>query len=174
MKKVLVTGGGGFIGGHFKRLIENDFEVTNYDLKEEWDIRQSLPYAEFDYVVHFAAKRNVSESELYPKDYIDTNCWGTLNLLRSYSDARFINISSSSVNDVRSVYGATKQFAEAMVNRCENSLNIRLYNVFGEHQPIESGAVLTNFIKAKQNKEVPIVYGSGHQKRDFTYVGDVV
>ena len=129
---------------------------------------------EFDYVVHFAAKRNVSESELYPKDYIDTNCWGTLNLLKYYAGTRFINISSSSVNDVKSVYGATKQFAESMANRGENSLNIRLYNVFGESQPLESGAVLTNFINAKRNGEPPIIYGSGDQKRDFTYVGDVV
>ena len=174
MKKVLVTGGSGFIGGHFKRLIEKDFDVTNYDLKEAWDIRHLLPSKSFDYVVHFAALRSIPKGELNPKEFIDTNCWGTVNLLRLFPEARFINISSSSVIDVKSVYGATKQFAESVVNMHQNALNIRLHNVFGEGQPFESDTVLVNFIKAKLSGDAPIVYGGGRQRKDFTYVGDVV
>lgn len=174
MKKVLVTGGSGFIGKHFIYRIEKLFQVTNYDLLEGYDIRSILPFESFDYVVHFAAKRSVQEGELFPKEYIDTNCWGTLNLLVRNKNSRFINISSSSVNEVKSIYGATKQFAESIANMHENSLNIRLYNVFGEGQSLNSGAVLTSFIKAKQADVAPIVYGSGNQRRDFTYVEDVV
>ena len=174
MKKVCVTGGSGFIGSHFIKLIEQKYEVYNYDSKEGYDIRGMLPYTEFDYIVHFAAMRSVSEGEKYPKDYIEVNCWGTMNMLVRNPKARFINISSSSVNDVRSVYGATKQFSESVVSMRPNNLNIRLYNVFGEGQPMDSNSVIVNFIKCRRDGEIATIYGDGTQSRDFTYVGDVV
>ena len=174
MKKVLVTGGSGFIGKHFVRLIEKSYDVTNYDLKEGYDIRGQLPYGKFDYVVHFAALKSVPEGEKNPHAFIDTNCWGTVNILDRYKDARFLNISSSSVNDVRSVYGATKAFSEHIVMKHPNSLNIRLYNVFGEGQDFKLGGVIAKFICCRFNNIAPTLYGDGSQTRDFTYVGDVV
>lgn len=174
MKKVLVTGGSGFIGRHFISLIEKNYDVTNYDLGEGYDIRSAMPFNTFDYVVHFAALKSVPDSEANPHNFIDTNCWGTTNLAERYREARFINISSSAVNEVKSVYGATKQFAEAIVSRLPNALNIRLYNVFGEGQSLKHGGVLSKFINARLTGNAPVIYGDGEQTRDFTYVGDVV
>jgi len=72
------------------------------------------------------------------------------------------------------VYGATKNFAEHIGNQHKNCLNVRLYNVFGEGQPLDSGAVVPAFISAMLKGEVPTVYGFGEPTRDFTYVKDVV
>lgn len=174
MKKILVTGGSGFIGTHFIRLVEKNYDITNYDLEEGYDIRGAMPYNVFDYVVHFGALKSVPASEENPHNFIDTNCWGTTNVAERNKNARFINISSSAVNDVKSVYGATKQFAESVVSRLKNSLNIRLYNVFGEGQSLRYGGVLSKFINSKLTGEAPVIYGDGNQTRDFTYVADVV
>jgi len=174
VKKVLVTGGSGFIGGHFIKLIERDFDVTNYDLEEGYDIRGALPFNTFDYVVHFAALKSVPDGEANPHNFIDTNCWGTTNIAERNKDSRFIFISSSSANEVRSIYGATKLFGEQVVKRLKNSLSIRIYNVFGEGQSLKNGGVLAKFIGAKMNGDAPVIYGDGEQTRDFTYVGDVV
>ena len=174
MKSVLVTGGSGFIGKHFIHKIEKNYDVVNYDLVEGYDIRGIMPYHKFDCIVHFAALKGVTEGEYWPHEYINTNCWGTANLLSYYPDTRFINISSSSANHLKSIYGATKQFTETIVSFKSNTLNIRLYNVFGENQPLSSSAVLPSFMKCKLNSEPPTIYGDGLQKRDFTYVGDVV
>ena len=174
MKKLLVTGGSGFIGSHFINLVKKEYAVTNWDIKTGYDIRSSLPKKSFDYVVHFASLRSIPAGELDPRAYIDNNCWGIVNLLRQFPDSRFINISSSSVQNVFSVYAATKQFAESMTLKHKNSLNVRLHNVFGEGQPFNSGTCVAQFIECKINNQIPVIYGGGDQKRDFTYVQDVV
>jgi len=172
MRKVLITGHKGFIGSHLKKLIP---DAKGMDLWDGDDILMHLPKKKFTHVFHLAASRSVPIGEKYPKNFIDNNCWGTCRIMRAYPDARIINISSSSVNDVKSIYGATKAFGELMGNMHKNWLNVRLYNVFGEGQPFESGAVVPSFIKSKLKPlEVPVVNGDGKQKRDFTYVGDVV
>jgi UDP-glucose 4-epimerase len=53
---------------------------------------------------------------------------------------------------------------------------LRYFNVFGERQdPLSQyAAVIPSFIGALLSSERPVIYGSGEQTRDFTYVGNVV
>lgn len=172
---ILVTGSRGFIGSHFMEIIGRK-EVYEVDLKNPIgrDILDDfVPPGEVTHVVHFAAKRSVPAGEKDPLPFVETNCWGTLKLMRQFPDARFLNISSGSVNDIQSIYGATKAFAELCGRMHKNCLSIRLYNVFGERQPLESGAVFPAFCKARMEGKRPIIYGDGRQRRDFTYVKDV-
>lgn len=37
MRRVLITGGTGFIGSHLRDLLENDFEVVTVDCRKKWD-----------------------------------------------------------------------------------------------------------------------------------------
>lgn len=171
--KILITGSRGFIGTHLHALYP---EAQGWDLvnNEFQDIREKFPDEDYTHIFHLAASKSVARGELQAKDYIINNCWGTVNLLKTFPNARIINISSSAANECRSVYGMTKYFAELAGNNHKNCLNVRLYNVFGEGQTMDYAPVVPNFIMAKIYGERPIIYGDGSQTRDMTYVGDVV
>jgi UDP-glucose 4-epimerase len=169
--KILITGGSGFIGTALREICPG---AVNADIQVGVDILKNLPDEEFTHVFHVAALRSIPDGEANPEAFIRTNCLGTHLVLKKYPNARVINISSSSVNNVQSVYGATKLFGEAIARRHPNCLSVRLYNVFGEGQPLSSGAVVPSFIRALLRNESPVIYGDGKTMRDMTYVRDVV
>lgn len=108
-KKILVTGGAGYIGSHtVLALFKQGFEIFIYDnlynssastvdrlnrylsgdiqlIRGDILCRDTLDTTfkshRFDAVVHFAALKAVAESSLIPLAYYQTNVSGTLNLL---------------------------------------------------------------------------------------------
>ncbi len=149
-------------------------------------------------VIHQAALRSVAKSVMDPFAYHETDATGTLNMLeaaRRGGVKRFVNASSSSVygnvdhfpmretDSTRplSPYGTAKLAAELyayayFLNYGFETVSLRYFNVFGPHQSPESvySTVVPAFSeRLKQNKS-PIIYGTGKQSRDFTYVENVV
>lgn len=169
--RVLITGDAGFIGRHLKDLIPDS---DGCDLIDGVDICDLKPSDKYTNIFHLAAFKSVPAGELRPERFIKNNCFGTLNVIKAFPNARIINVSSSAANECKSVYGMTKYFGEMVGDIHKNCLNVRLYNVFGEGQSIASGAVVPRFIDAFLNNTKPIIYGDGRQSRDFTYVLDVV
>jgi dTDP-glucose 4,6-dehydratase len=121
--KLLVTGGNGFIGTNFVRMLAADhpgYEVTVIDSMVEaggvsnfadladirlvrGDIRDAELVeglvAEHEAVVHFAAESHNDNSFLYPELFAETNVMGTVNLLRAcrLHDRRMHHISTDEV-----------------------------------------------------------------------------
>ena len=152
----------------------------------------------YDVVFHLAALARVQPSIDDPIEYHKVNVNGTLNMLKFCVDTgvkRFVYSSSSSV------YGNVEQLPtteEAPLNPispyalqkligeqyCKlfselyglETVCLRYFNVYGERQSLEGAYSLVMGIFARQrlNGEPMTINGDGEQRRDFTYVGDVV
>lgn len=169
--RILITGKSGFIGQNLSKLYP---DADGLDLSNGQDICDELPDKDYTHIFHLAAKHHIPTCEKEVEETIRVNCWGTLNLLKTYPNARIIIAGSSSSNEIKSVYGATKAFLEIIQNLHKNCLVTKFYNVFGEHQRLEGGAVTPKLINTMLRKEPLTINGDGTQARDFTYVGDLV
>ena len=151
-----------------------------------------------DVVFHMACLARVQPSIENPLLYHDKNVNGLVNMLeacRKYDVKRFIFSSSSSVyGDAEEVptsencklnpmspYAIHKLIGEQYCKLYSELYNIetvslRYFNVYGDRQPTEGAYCLVMGIFAGQMlKGAPMtIRGDGEQRRDFTYVGDVV
>ena len=169
--KVLITGAKGFIGTNLLKLYP---DADTFDIQDAQDIRDTLPDKPYTHIFHLAAKHHIPTCEIESEECIRVNCWGTMNLTKTYPNARILVAASSSSNEIKSVYGATKAFVELIAPLHKNYLAVKFYNVFGEHQKLEGGAVTPKLINSYLRKLPLSINGDGTQSRDFTYVGDVV
>tara|TARA_B100000424_G_scaffold222848_1_gene182181 strand:- start:851 stop:1765 length:915 start_codon:yes stop_codon:yes gene_type:complete len=180
-----------------KSNINEKAKFFNHDIRKKFtdEIMNNV-----DVVFHLAALARVQPSIEDPITYHDVNVNGTLNLLKAcvdYNVNRFVFSSSSSVyGDVEEKDLPTSESAELSPmspyaihkligeQYCKlfsklygiETVCLRYFNVYGERQPIEGAYTLVMGVFAQQMlKGAPMtIRGDGEQRRDFTYVGDVV
>ena len=151
-----------------------------------------------DVVFHLAAKARVQPSIENPIEFNNVNVTGLLNVLKSSVDAgvhRFIYSSSSSVYgnveqlptteghklNPMSPYALQKLIGEqycklySELHGLETAC-LRYFNVYGDGMSLEGAykLVIPIFIEQRLNGKPMTVRGDGENRRDFTYVGDVV
>lgn len=130
-KKMLITGGAGYIGSHAVKLfLEKKFEVISFDnlshgyrepldilkkfgklkvvkgdLRNKKDIQKVFSENKIDAVIHFAALCSVNESMEKPELYFENNVLGSLNLFEAMRNAGVKKIIFSSTC---ATYGETE------------------------------------------------------------------
>lgn len=139
LKRILVTGGAGFIGNCFIRHIlkkHPDYKVYNLDaltyagnIDNLNDVKDNPNYrfvhgnicdkrlvreliSQVDAVVNFAAESHVDRSIAEPEIFIDTNVGGTLNLLQASKEIGIKRFLQVSTDEVYGSLGATGYFME--------------------------------------------------------------
>ena len=151
-----------------------------------------------DVVFHLAALARVQPSIEDPISFNEVNVKGTLNVLLAAHKAKVKRVvysaSSSCYGDATkfptpeehstnplSPYGLQKYLGEHYCKMFSevyglDTVSLRYFNVYGERMSLEGAYRLAIPIFAKQMLEgKPLtINNDGEQRRDFTYVGDVV
>lgn len=210
-KKILITGGCGFVGGNIARHLAKNNDVTCIDdmryrklLPErlhkmlypegcrviEGDIFKAIGM-ECDVLIH-AATVNIIDSMSNPKGCVDVNWNSTVALFDSVPrTTQLMYLSTSSVYgnavlyptpevdriSATSYYAMTKYMAEMYLRSIrKDACILRLSNVYGPlqmpHNPY--AGVIGKVLRAAIKNDQFIIYGDGHDTRDYTYVTDVV
>ncbi len=210
--KVLVTGAGGFIGSHlveelvsigarvtaFVRYtsrssvgslasLANDLHIVAGDLTEFESVYQAMKDQE--YVFHLGALIGVPYSFVHPREVVNVNTLGTLNVLTAarktepkrviltstsevYGTARYVPIDEDHPLQAQSPYAASKiaadKLGEAFYHAYVLPVSIvRPFNTFGPRQSLR--AVIPTII-AQALRGGPILLGATSPTRDFSFV----
>ncbi len=173
----------------------SSFIFEKADLADAAAIQKIFATHNPEYVVNLAAQAGVRYSLENPRAYIDSNIVGFLNILeacRAYPVQHLAYASSSSVYGANttmpfsvhdnvdhplSLYAASKKSNELMAHTYSHLFQIpttglRFFTVYGPWgRPDMALFKFTSAILAGK----PIdVYGEGKQRRDFTYIDDIV
>lgn len=212
--RVVVIGGSGFIGGHIvdRLKVTNDvvvydvykpeklhpagsFEYIFGDILDENRLRMAVKWA--DVVYHLAGISNTGKCMMNPKMAVETNCIGTVNVLKAcldmgvgkviiagtsligsllYSHCDEGSVDLIDVRESKHIYVTTKIFQE-MITRDFSAWGLP-YTIFRFgicYGPrMTPGVVVHNFIKNAFEGKPLQVHGDGSQKRPYIYVHDLV
>jgi len=155
-------------------------------------------YENVDYVFHCAAESRIQPAIMNPLLAIRTNTFGTGVVLQCSREAKVKRVMYSSTS---SGYGLnnTPPLSEDMPDDCLNPYSVskvsgeklckmytdlfgldtvifRYFNVYGPREPLKGpyAPVVGLFLRQKAFGQPLTIVGDGTQRRDFTYVDDVV
>lgn len=219
-KQVLVTGAGGFIASHLvERLVGEGAQVrafTRYNSRNDVGMLRLIPPGVFsqveivrgdlrdmeavrgavrgvDTVFHLGALIAIPYSYINPREVIDVNIMGTVNVLMAardfgvrrvvhtstsevYGTAQYVPIDEAHPLQAQSPYSASKIGADKIAESFYRSFEVpvvtlRPFNTYGPRQSTRA-VIPTIITQALTSDEVQL--GSLEPSRDFTFVADTV
>jgi NAD dependent epimerase/dehydratase len=216
--RILVTGAGGFIGSHLvERLVEigcdvrafvrytsrggagyldesesaADVELVLGDLRDAEAVRSAV--AGVAGIFHLGALIGIPYSYVHPRETVDTNLLGTLNVLVAARDEgvqRVVHTSTSEVYGTaqavpmaelhplhgQSPYSASKIAADQLAEsfRLSYGLAVTTVRPFNTYGPRQSARAVIPTIITQALTTTEIELGNVAPTRDFTYVSDTV
>jgi UDP-glucose 4-epimerase len=202
--KVIVTGGVGFVGTNLiKKLLTDGHDVisvddysmgkkeneqdgcTYYNINLSEEPLETIRMDKPDIIFHLAARARIAPSIQNPAYTLFNNLNSTIRVL-DYARSKKVPVvyagSSSSHGDIyANPYTFTKWNGEELCKLYSNVYDLpttvcRFYNVYGNYQLTEGAycTVLGIFERLFKAREPLTITGDGEQRRDFTYVGDIV
>lgn len=179
-------------------IIDINDSCTPCDIRNFEEVERYFKAFCPEYVIHCAAKARIQPSLQNPIETYETNVLGTLNLLqasRMFGVKKFIYSASSSVYAGHTKlplresmtprplnpYAYSKLMAEMLISQYVKNYklkacSLRYFNVYGPGQATEGqyATVIGIFLRQLKNGEPFTIVPDGEQRRDFTWVGDVV
>jgi len=176
-----------------KFAANKDFVFLKGDIENKIFLKDVFKRFELDAIINLAARAGVRYSMINPDVYLNTNGFGTLNLLelaKEYNVNKFVLASTSSlyagqkmpfsetlaVNTPISPYAASKKSAEVMCYTYHYlyGIDVSIVRYFTVYGPAGRPDMSVFRFISQIDRGIPIdVYGDGKQTRDFTYVDDI-
>ena len=170
-------------------------ENYKYDIR---DYEKTRPlYDGVDYVFHIAAEARIQPAILNPVEAVSINSVGTCTVLQCSREAGVKKLMYSSTSagygmnsqpnvetqpdDCLNPYSISKVNGEKLCKMYTDLFDLdtvifRYFNVYGERQPIRGqyAPVIGIFLRQLEAGQPLTIVGDGEQRRDFTYVKDIV
>jgi len=197
-KKILITGGTGFLGINLAKKFSKKYSVIlsgrnnklNYIAKNKTkcevipldvsninSIRDAINYAKPDIIIHAAATKFVDLSEKFPFETIDSNVLGSSNIARVSIDKKIktvIGISTDKASPpVKNIYGLSKSIMERLFLSSSNQSNTQFSCVRYGNVAWSTGSVLPIW-KRMFDKNKTILTTGPYMRRFFFLVSDAV
>jgi NAD dependent epimerase/dehydratase len=217
-RSVVVTGAGGFIGGHVvERLVRDgarvramcrynsrnergtldwlepnvlaEVEVVLGELRDVESVAAAIEGSEV--VLHLGAQIAIPYSYVNPRDFLEVNVLGTLNVAQAalrhgvqrmvhtstsevYGTAQSVPITEVHPLEPQSPYAASKVGADKLMDSYHRSFDLpvcvlRPFNTYG---PRQSARAIIPTIISQALAGSTLRLGSLHPRRDLTYVED--
>lgn len=207
---ILVIGGAGFIGSHLVNYLWPKHNVIVFDctpipplgnknvkailgdITKSEGLKQTIESIEPDVIVNLAALHFIPFCENHPKETVEINVTGTINILESlkylkkrpqfvfastvavYKNSHKVLKEDSDV-DPSTVYGRSKMMAERKIKSLCEFLGItycilRFSNVYGKGDL--NNHLIPEILNAINKKE-EITLGNVNTLRDFIYIKDL-
>ena len=188
MRRILITGGYGYIGTNLKRFLYlyggRDVVVDISDYNSIIPLAQDLTLDQiekYDCIIHLAALSGIMACEENYLDALESNLLTAINVFSKATEFGIPVVFTSSQavkNPFSSKYANLKfqceQFAELYNNRGGSIYTIRLANVYGGNQYLEKKNTVIKQLIIKYNGNLPMeLHGDGKQTRDFIHVHDI-